>query len=431
MRWVGLRVLLGFFVAGVVAWPVVGVAGGFWEDVLYPDRPRVRSLIGRARAELDRGAPGGVTARRAQRALLLLDAALAHEPGDPVALFLRGDALAVLGRSPAAIAALAAACDRVEDAGDEAACTLRLGIEQSRAGALAEALASYDRHLALGDPSPEVYANSAEVLMATGRLGDAIARYRAGIAFFESLPVGHAREGPLALAWLGLATALDRDGQPSQAAAAAARAVVADPALTFLEGAGEPGADVFFVPPEDLHYYRGMALASLQKKREAATAFRRYLHATPDGPWGHRVIAHLGALGEPVSADLLPSAPATPRPPAAPTVVPGVPWRIVAAATTEAKGGLQAPLLDITWKGHKSALEKCFSAAPALSPRTQRVAVDVQIDEEGRVRQADVSAPAEWEEAAACVRGHVTKEVRFPKADEPTTARLSLVLSRV
>jgi tetratricopeptide (TPR) repeat protein len=288
-----------------VAWPaacapivllpaVVWSAPGFWEQVADPDGAVVDGLVARARAELDRGVPGGAGRDNAARAEALLSEAVRRKPRHFAASFLRGDALTLLGRAPEAIVAIASACNLTESAEDESTCTLRLAVEQARAGRYPDALVSYDRHLRSGAPQPIAYTNSGEILMALGRLGEAAARYREAIRLEEALPPGRERDQGLALALYGLAVTLDRDDQAAASREAAGRAVRLDPRLRLLEP--DAASDVFFVPPGDQHYYRGLALRVLARHEEAAEAFRRFLQQAPRSPFAGRAQAHLRAV---------------------------------------------------------------------------------------------------------------------------------------
>jgi tetratricopeptide (TPR) repeat protein len=288
-----------------VAWPtacapivllpaVVWAAPGFWEQVADPDGAVVDGLVARARAELDRGVPGGATSENAARAEALLSEAVRRKPRHFAASFLRGDALALLGRASEAIAAIGRACNLAESAEDESTCTLRLAVEQARAARYPDALVSYDRHLRSGAPQAIAYSNSGEILMALGRLGEAAARYREAIRLEQALPPGRERDQGLALAFYGLAVTLDRDDQAAASREAVGRAVALDPRLRLLEP--DDASDVFFIPPGDQHYYRGLALRALARQDDATEAFRRFLKEAPRSAFVARAQAHLRAL---------------------------------------------------------------------------------------------------------------------------------------
>src|SRR5262249_32835517 len=134
-----------------------------------------------------------------------------------------------------------------------------LGIVYSRLGAFEEALAEYDRALglveserrpnALDDSSDRavLYGNSAETLMALGRLDQAIGRYRLAEA---AAPPG---DTEWQLAEWGLGVALDRDEQVEKSREAISRALGADPNMAELSSDG-----VFFEPAGDKRYYEAL-----------------------------------------------------------------------------------------------------------------------------------------------------------------------------
>jgi tetratricopeptide (TPR) repeat protein len=423
-------VTLALAVAGLALAPAgVARAGDFWAEVIDPDRELVEGLVARARASLDRGIPGGVRRESAARAEALLDEALARKPGHFQARFLRGDALAIAGRLPEALREIAAACALAATPEDEASCTLRLAVEQSRAGRLEQALGTYDRHLRLGLPSSMVQGNSAEILMALGRLPEAIDRYRQAVELEARRDPGHERDAALALALYGLGAALDRDEQAAAAAEAMARAVALDPKLELLalpgaEGGG--GDDIFFVPAADIHYYRALAARALGQGEAARASFTRFVAEAPRSPYLARARAHLR-----VAAAAAPDGgvPTTPEPTRR---EPQRRWRLVAAATVETEGPMPAPLLDAVWKGQRRLFEPCFEEAPALPSPTLRLSIDLRFDGRGVLTKVQAKAPPEWPDTPACLEQRL-RGVKYPRPSrpDPTTARLELVLSMV
>ena len=154
-------------------------------------------------------------------------------------------------------------------------------MEEARAGRYAEALASYDRHLRSGAAQPIAYTNSArdpDGARPAGRGGGSLPRSDPS-GGGQRRP-GRQRDEGLALALYGLGVALDRDDQEAAAREAMARATALDPRLRLLDPEAA-GGDVFFVPPGDLHYYRGLALRVLARREEAAEAFRRFVKEVP------------------------------------------------------------------------------------------------------------------------------------------------------
>jgi tetratricopeptide (TPR) repeat protein len=209
----------------------------YWERVARPHGERVRMMIGRAQAELDEQSLFGRSLEGATRAEALLEQALRLEPASFLATVLMGDSLAAQGRGIEAISFFQRACALSETADEESWCTLRLAIERSKEGQYVEAVEEYDRHVRLGQARGATYANSAEVLMALGRLGEAEARYREAVRITEEEPAGPDRDQNLALALYGLAVALDRDEQIAAAQEAMVRALSHDPKLALLASA--------------------------------------------------------------------------------------------------------------------------------------------------------------------------------------------------
>jgi tetratricopeptide (TPR) repeat protein len=181
----------------------------------------------------------------------------------------------------------------------------QLGIVYSRLGRFADALAEYDRALRLVhgarlgapliydlDDNAVLYGNSAETLMALGRLDEAIARYQ------RAAELSQAPSASWELAQWGLGIALDRDGQEEGAVQAVDRALSADPGLTRLND-----EEVFFEPPGDQHYYLGLGHAVAFSRwnapldlARAVQAFERYLAVKPALPHAARARAHLARL---------------------------------------------------------------------------------------------------------------------------------------
>jgi tetratricopeptide (TPR) repeat protein len=134
-----------------------------------------------------------------------------------------------------------------------------LGIVLSRLGRFAEALVEYDLALRLveADRRPNsldedgdkavLYGNSAETLMALGRLDQAIERYRLAEA------ASSAGSTEWQLAQWGLAVALDRDEQVEKSRAALARVLELDKPMGRLSEDG-----VFFEPAGDKRYYEAL-----------------------------------------------------------------------------------------------------------------------------------------------------------------------------
>ena len=179
---------------------------------------------------------------------------------DIAALLERVEAEETSGRFDAACALLERALPRYAGA-ERSAAWFRLGVVRSKLGRYREAAVAYAAVVADGAADSAVYSNYAEVLMAAGRLPDAEARYRDAISAASDLGVGDRRERTheLAMAYYGLAVALDRDEQPVAAREAMQRALAHDPTAAVLRLASTSGGDLFFIPDGDVFYYVGLA----------------------------------------------------------------------------------------------------------------------------------------------------------------------------
>jgi tetratricopeptide (TPR) repeat protein len=177
-----------------------------------------------------------------------------------------------------------------------------LGLVLSRMGAFADALAEYDRALLLVKPDrladaleqiPDdggralLLGNSAETLMALGRLDEAIARYQLSAA------LSHAGSVSYRLAQWGLGVAYDRDEQVERSREAVRRALESDPMLTQLSDEG-----VFFEPPGDKRYYEALGHEVAGDLAQAAEGWRAFLAERPTSRFARRARAHLAAISD-------------------------------------------------------------------------------------------------------------------------------------
>lgn len=171
-----------------------------------------------------------------------------------------------------------------------------LGLVYSRTGAYEDALAEYDRALKLveTDRRPSqfedygraiLYGNSAETLMALGRLPEAIERYRQAEA---NSAVG---EIEWELAEWGLGVALDRDEQLEKSRQAIQRALDFDPTMSHLTD-----DTVFFEPAGDKHYYEALGHEVAGDRELALAAWRAFLSESPNSQYARRARAHLAEL---------------------------------------------------------------------------------------------------------------------------------------
>ena len=309
---------------------------------------------------------------------------------------------------------------------DDTAGWFALAIERTTQGRYSEAAAAYGEALAAGAGDPSVYANLGEVLMADGQLEAAEACYRDAVAVAAAAPRPaalslrlddpreHAQD--LMLALLGLAVALDRDGQPRASHETMRRALALDSTVAVLTVATLPDADLFFVPAGDVYYYVGLARAAAGRRDEAVEAFHEFLDQAPASRWRRQAQAHLDELARGAAAHVE-------RRPSGP--------RVMAVGTVLSTGGAAAPLLDAAWREQVAILDDCLDAAPELAAVRVplRLAVELEIDARGRVTSAAVKLPApENADLARCLERAVVARLRLPPAARPTRARTELLV---
>jgi tetratricopeptide (TPR) repeat protein len=185
-----------------------------------------------------------------------IDAALACDPGNSVALNNRGIALKGLKRLDDALAS----CDRALAVRPDYAEALanRANVLQLL-GRLEEALASYDRLVALEPHSAAAHANRGDVLRELKRFAEALTSCERALALRADIAEVHANHGN---ALFGL----KRYGE---ALASYDRALVLRPALA------------------SLHYNRANALYELRRFDEALASYDRALAVRPDYAEAH------------------------------------------------------------------------------------------------------------------------------------------------
>jgi hypothetical protein len=176
-----------------------------------------------------------------------------------------------------------------------------------------------------------------------------------------------------------------------------------------------------------VHYYRGLALSTLGRKREAMVEFQRFVSGQRQRPmvrWIKRAEAHLFDLV--ASLDH-------------PSTAPGgrSPYRVAAMATLRASGALPAPLIDAAWRSRPGMVEPCIEDPPpgvrATAGAAFRISIDVAIDGKGHVTAVKVEgAPSEWRSLAPCLQTRITAGLRSvkPEGARPTSARIELVLAQ-
>ena len=328
-------------------------------------------------------------------------------PGDRddiAALLERVDAEETAGRLESACAMLEKALPRYTGA-ERIAAWFRLGIIRSRLGRYREAASAYAAVVADGAADSAVYSNFAEVLMAAGRLHDAEARYRDAISAAGDFGAGERRERSheLALAYYGLAVALDRDEQPLAAREAMMRALANDPTASVLKVAATPGSDLFFVPEGEVFYYLGLAAEAEGRDGDADAAFQEFVARAPHGRWVRAAEAHLARK----------SAGQTPGKRGA-VGAGGTPPRVLAHATVLASGGSAAPLVDAAWRGQLGILDDCLDGVRLPPHVTLRFAIEIDVEAHGRPTRVIVKAPAPFDERfARCVESATMQHLRL------------------
>jgi hypothetical protein len=335
---------------------------------------------------------------------------------------------------------------------------LRVARERTRAGAYEVALDAYRRRFALGEADPTLICNSAELLMALGRLDEAIEQYRESVTILESARDRDRREDSraIALGYLGLAVALDRSGDPGAAREAIGRALAIDGATAVLDEAVQPDGDVFFVPPGDVFYYLGLVREAQGRGDEAAAAFRSYVDVSSAKAAGARAAGgaragrYVHAARDHLSRLVVGSGDhrVARAAPFARDAIGGFALRVVHEATVEADGPLPAPLIDAAWRLNPRLLDRCLfdvdlALLPAAgdgrepgAPRREplRLRLNVVLDADGSVSavtaEPGVDLPPTF---AVCVEDEVRARLHtsHPTRRKPTRARIDVMLAPV
>jgi tetratricopeptide (TPR) repeat protein len=245
-----------------------------------------------------------------------------------------------------------------------------LGLVLSRVGAYEDALAEYDRALKLADPErrPSVfdeygrsvlYGNSAETLMALGRLDQAIERYRQAEA--TSTPGDIEWE----LAEWGLGVALDRDEQLEKSRQAVQRALDFDPTMAHLAD-----ESVFFEPAGDKRYYEALGHEVAGDRELALAAWRAFLAEAPSSQYARRARVHLAELK---------------RAPLPPSSVDPAHVRVNVGEIMDLRSLRSAASLRETILQHQDELKLCYARALRTDPQAR-----------GELRLQLVIEPSGW-----------------------------------
>jgi len=352
-------------------------------------------------------------------------AASQPRPGDDLAALIAViEAEEDAGRPAIAAAALERALPRLRGA-EQTGAWFRLGVVRSKLGRYREAGVAYGAAVASGAADPAVYANFGEVLMADGRLGEAQSRYRDAIGAANDMSAAdkRARSQDLALGYYGLAVALDRDDQTVAAREMMQRALANDPAAAVLKIASQPGGDLFFVPDGDVFYYLGLAAEVEGRGVDAEAAFREFLARAPHSRWARAAEVHLGMKKRTGRARGTGGAGAGSA---------DVALRIAAHGTVLSAGAMPAPLIDAAWRDQLPILDECLEALRVAPGKTLRVALEIGIDERGKIAHATAKLPDGMDARfGACMEKATKERLRLPEPPRPrrTTARTEFVLS--
>jgi tetratricopeptide (TPR) repeat protein len=397
----------------------------FWQRVAENGQGRPDRLRDEGESVLGSGA-AGTPAEKLARAEALIRQALELAPDDFHALVALADLETRAAHPERARVALERACPRAPRGSDASACWFRLAVERSRAGRLADALAAYERLIALGDADGAVHANAGEVLMGLGRLPEAEERYREALVLDAPSPASTRIENPTSLLFstYGLAVVLDRAGRAVAAREMMARALTLDPRAARLAVAARADADVFFIPDGDVYYYLGLAAEVAGRTNDAEAAFQEFASRLPRSPWLPRARAHLDGL---VASE------GSGHPPGAARTLPRL--RVLAAGTVLASGPVPAPLVDAAWRERPRLVDDCLAEGVRLgtlqSRDSFRFAVELTFDAGGAVTEAVAKTPASVDASfARCVEVAVRGGLRVPRprVAHATRARLELLV---
>jgi tetratricopeptide (TPR) repeat protein len=402
-------------------------AAGLWVDVARAREDAAAAKL-RAADTVQAGRNESASASQAETERLLREAVRLFPEGFEGHRRL-GELLAAGGRarSAEALPVLDRARRQAGSRAEEARAWLQIGVVRSRLGRYAEALAAYERQMAIAPLDAVAVGNSAELLMALGRLPEAIERYREAVAAEDRASDRRSRNQQAALTYFGLGVALDRAGRAVAAREALGRALALDAGLSSLQPALHADGDLYLVPAADVYYYLGLARQVRGQREESAAAFREYLARAEGSRYAARARAHLERLAE-GRRPRLPLGPDGDR----------LRLRVAGEATVAADGPIVAPLIDAAWRLDAGLLDRCLdevaltAKGSASGERRFRLSLALEIDGRGRVVRARAEVPPELDPAlGACVEEALRVRLRVARSagKKPTRARVEVLLA--
>jgi tetratricopeptide (TPR) repeat protein len=281
----------------------------------------------------------------------------------------------------------------------------------------------HPQHLDEAGARAILWGNSAETLMALGRLPESIGRYRQA----------EAASSPGSLEWelaeWGLGVAFDRDGQSEKSRSHVASALGVDPTLAHLDS-----DDVFFEPPGDKLYYQALGHEVAGDREEAVAAWRAFVDSSPGSPFVRRAREHLEDLRR------LPPSPGIGRQRLRVTVGEALVLRTVRGAQTLRRA------VEENLEGLRTCYGRAISGDPTHAPdgeallrpaRKRRAAqlprgelrISLEVAPSGRVEQRPhvLIATIEVPGLARCVE-LAAASWRFPQVEAEETEELILSL---
>ena len=252
---------------------------GFWERALDPASEKYDGLVERAVVLLREGDRESM----AQAGQLLAEA-VRSSPDRPLAYLWQGRLADRTGDFATCAQSLAKALDLEPDLDapggsepNEWAAEYELAVCRARAGKFEPAIEGLRRLLGRAQSQQvAIYQRLGECYMALGRLDEAIESFRQGLRISPySSELGFA-----------LAVAHDRDEDAAQAREVLAQALTRDPRASSLTAASR-----IWVPPQEAHYYLGLAYLGAEDWSRSLLHFRRYLAMAGETSWTRRARA--------------------------------------------------------------------------------------------------------------------------------------------